>query len=393
MCPQELIDHILGETDSADLKSCALVARSFRPTSQKLLFSDLTILPPGRDSMSALQRLADVLLASVHLALYVRTLHLIQPGLYEPCAWMQSEILPKILPVFPNLESLNIRIYNWDPKSLHTNCEEAIYDLIRRSSLSSITLKDARMRRYTQLLSLLQCLPFSLQSASFVTVFADNWYHDDSNNASAELYKLRSLNLDSYAPMLLHWAIRTVDPTCLRYLQTTVDEDTINVVQQLLDDAVCVETYHLCFRSCFSHTESPNLGNMQGLRTLEVSVELDWDEIEEVEEEDSEGRHNPLNDAMRSLNTAPHVEHLILNLNIWNPDQLFHFMGSYEVRSTSFEDFGEDRQALRDVVVRIRSRYDGYAALQRGIRYIEGAFHWLHERGMLTVIVVRPQDD
>jgi hypothetical protein len=146
--------------------------------------------------------------------------------------------------------------------------------------------------------------------------------------------------------------------------------------------------------ACYiAHTESPNLGNMQGLRTLEVSVELDWDEIEEVEEEDSEGRHNPLNDAMRSLNTAPHVEHLILNLNIWNPDQLFHFMGSYEVRSTSFEDFGEDRQALRDLVVRIRSRYDGYAALQRGIRYIEGALHWLHERGMLTVIVVRPQDD
>lgn len=146
--------------------------------------------------------------------------------------------------------------------------------------------------------------------------------------------------------------------------------------------------------ACYiAHTESPNLENMQGLRTLEVSVELDWDEIEEVEEEDSEGRHNPLNDAMRSLNTAPHIEHLILNLNIWNPDQLFHFMGSYEVRSTWFEDFGEDRQALRDVVVRIRSRYDGYAALQRGIRYIEGALHWLHERGMLTVIVVRPQDD
>ncbi|KAJ7736416.1 hypothetical protein B0H16DRAFT_1730756 [Mycena metata] len=343
--------------------------------------------------MSALQRLADVLLASVHLALYVRTLHLIQPGLYKPCAWMQSDILPKILPVFPNLESLNIRIYNWDPEYLHTNCEEAIYDLIRRSSLSSITLKDARMRTNTQLLSLLQCLPFSLQSASFVTVFADNWYHDDSNNASAELCKLRSLHLDSYAPMLLHWAIRTVDPTCLRHLQTTVDEDTINVVQQLLDDAVCVETYHLCFRSNFSHAESPNLENMQGLRTLEVSVELDWDEIEEAEEEDGEGRHNPLNDAMRSLNTAPHVEHLILNLNIWNPDQLFHFMGSYEVRSTSFEDFGEDRQALRDVVVRIRSRYNGYEALQRGIRHVEGAFHWLHERGMLTVIVVRPQDD
>ncbi|KAJ7030488.1 hypothetical protein C8F04DRAFT_729792 [Mycena alexandri] len=96
-CPQELIELILGETDPADklatLKSCALVARSFRPTSQQLIFSDLTIVPAGRDSILALQRLADVLSAAPHLALHVRALYLVQPSLNKPCVWMQSDIL------------------------------------------------------------------------------------------------------------------------------------------------------------------------------------------------------------------------------------------------------------------------------------------------------------
>ncbi|KAJ7120774.1 hypothetical protein C8R44DRAFT_786807 [Mycena epipterygia] len=252
-CPQELIDLILGMTDSADketLKSCALVARSFRPTSQKLSFSDLTILPPGRDSISALQRLADVLKASPHLAQHVRTLRLVQPGFYEPGVWMKSDILPIILSVFTNLESLNVQIYNWD--YLHSNCEQAIHTLITRSLLSSIELKEPRMRTNARLLSLLQCLPTSLKSASFLNVFADHWsYYNDLN--SAELHKLRltSLQLTSYAPMLFYWAIRAVDPECVRHLHTMFDEDTIDVVQQLLDGTVYVETYHLSFQSTF----------------------------------------------------------------------------------------------------------------------------------------------
>jgi hypothetical protein len=135
--------------------------------------------------------------------------------------------------------------------------------------------------------------------------------------------------------------------------------------------------------ACYTaHHENPNLEKMQGLRTLEISVELDWDEIEEVE---GQGRHNPLNDAMRTLDTAPHtVEHLVLNLNIWNPDELYHF-----TESVSFAHLGEDRPALRDVVVRIVSR-NGYSVLQRGIRYLEAVFYGLHERGMLTVVAVRP---
>ncbi|KAJ6559996.1 hypothetical protein B0H19DRAFT_1260661 [Mycena capillaripes] len=384
VCPQELIEHILGKTDSTDketLKACALVARSFRPASQKLIFSDLTIPSSGRDSIIALQRLADVLSASPHLALCIRTLHLVQPGFYEPCAWMRSDILPAVLSVFTKLESLHVQLYNWD--YLHSNCEQAIYALITRSSLSSIEIKEARFQTNTRLLSLLRCLPASLESASFLNVFSENSSRDDPNSASAEL-RLTSLHLDTYAPALFHWAIRAVDLNCLRYLHTMVEENTIDVVQELLDGAVYVETYHLSFGSIYSHDESPVLEKMQGLRTLEISVSLGWDEIE-VEGQD---RHNPLNDAMRALDTAPHtVEHFVLNLNIWNPDQLFHFM-----ESASFEHL-EHRSTLRDVFVRIVSHYDYSPALQRGIRYLEEVFCQLYKRGMLTVVAVRSEDN
>jgi hypothetical protein len=246
-CPQELIDLILDETDSATLKSCALVARSFRPRSQKLIFSDLTVLPPARDSISPLQRLADVLSASPRLASYVRTLHLVQSGLYDPFVWMQSDILPALLSAFTNLESLNIRVYNWD--YFHPNCEQAIYALIARSSLLSIEIKEARLKTNARLLSLLQCLPTSLDSASFSNVFADSY--SDLNSASAELHKMRlaSLRLHNYVPALFHWAIRAVDPQCLRHLHIMVKRDTIDVIQQLLDGAVYVESYHVWFGS------------------------------------------------------------------------------------------------------------------------------------------------
>ncbi|KAJ7700867.1 hypothetical protein B0H17DRAFT_1176719 [Mycena rosella] len=288
--------------------------------------------------------------------------------------------------MFTNLESLDVRIYNWD--YLPSNCEQAIYALITRSSLSSIELKEARLQTNTRLLSLLRCFPASLESASFSSVFASNYSFssDDPKSASvAELHylSLASLHLDSFAPALFHWAIRAVDPKCLRHLHTSVRENTMNVVQQLLDGAVYVETYHLSFSSVFSYHENPNLEKMQGLRTLEISVRLDWGEIEEV---DGQGRHNPINDAMRTLATAPNnIEHFILNLNIWNPNEL-----SYLMESVLFWPFEDDRRAMWDVVVRIVSGCNDHSALQRGIRYLQNMFYRLHKRGMLTVITVCP---
>ncbi|KAJ7431678.1 hypothetical protein B0H11DRAFT_2261549 [Mycena galericulata] len=313
---------------------------------------------------------------------------------------MTSGILPAILSAFTELESLHVRVYNWD--YFDSNCEQAIYTLITRSSLSSIEIKEARLETNARLLSLLRCLPTSLESASFLNVFARWSYGEDPNCASPEFHQLRltSLHLISFAPMIFHWVIRAVDFRCLRHLHTEVRRDTIDVVQQLLDSAVCVETYHLSLPSkilCVSlhiffrqidigvchtaHDENLDLEKMHGLRTLEISVSLDWGEIEEI---NGQGQHNPLNDAMRTLDTAPHtVEHIILNLNIWDPDELDYFT-EYGL----FEHFA-NRPALRDVVVRIVSG-NGSADLQRGIRYLEAVFYRLRERGMLTVVAVRP---
>ncbi|KAJ7741704.1 hypothetical protein B0H16DRAFT_1861840 [Mycena metata] len=261
-CPQELIDLILENTDSADtdtLKSCALVAHSFRPTSQKLIFSDLTILPLGRDTVPALQRLSDVLSASPHLALHFRTLHLVQPRSNETCVWMQSDVLPAILSLFINLESLDLQIYNWE--YLHS------------------------------------------QSASFRNV-EDNHYESDPDNASVNLHHLRlaSLHLDAgFAPVLLNWAIRTVDPKYLRYLHTTVGSDNTEEVQQILNSAVYVETYHLSIDCALSHDESPNLEEMQRLRTLRISVKLDWDDFLAAEREWWDRDLNPFDNALDTV--------------------------------------------------------------------------------------------
>jgi hypothetical protein len=164
---------------------------------------------------------------------------------------MQSDILPTILSVFTNLESLKVRIYNWD--YFNSNCEQAIYALITRSSLSSIELKEARFKTNARLLPFLRCLPASLECASFLNLFTDWYGRDDPESASAELHQLRlaSMHLHSYAPALFHWAIRAVDLKCLRHLHTMVKKNTMNVVQQLLDGAVYVETYHLFFGSIF----------------------------------------------------------------------------------------------------------------------------------------------
>ncbi|KAJ7723050.1 hypothetical protein B0H16DRAFT_1788151 [Mycena metata] len=358
-CPQELIDLILDEVDPTEkdtLKSlaCALVARSFRPTSQKLIFSDLTI---DHDSILALQRLEVVLSASPHLAQY-------------------STISAAILSVLDNVKSLRTRIDNWH--YLDSTCEQAIYALITRSSLSSIEIDGATFQTNRQLVTFLQCFPASLESASLSKVFT-NWTNLLSNSLQFEhQLRLTSLDLGTPDPVLFQWAIRAVDFRCLH---VTFDDDAMDAIQRLLDVAINVETYHLSFYDCWPHAGSPNLEKMQRLRTLEISVELNWTEILQLA---GQGEDNPLNDAMRALATAPPtVEHLVLNLDIYNPDELPNFMGS-----AVLNDLDEGLPALQDVALRIVSSYDDDAALQRGIRYVEAVFSRLHQRGMLTAIVV-----
>ncbi|KAJ6484391.1 hypothetical protein C8R47DRAFT_1131257, partial [Mycena vitilis] len=209
--------------------------------------------------------------------------------------------------------------------------------------------------------------------------------NDDPESTSQRL-QLVSLHLNSSARALSRWVIQTVDLNCLRYLHTVVSPQTMAFVQQLIDVAVCVDSYHIHFESFFSLDKNLNLEKMRRLRTLEISVILEWEE-EEIQETGDQG--NPFNDAMRSLNTAPQtVEHLILNLEISNPHDLTHFM---DQESVSLHHLGENRPTLRDVVVLIISEnFTSHWLRQRGIPYVEAVFHGLHRRGILTVVAIPP---
>ncbi|KAJ7766174.1 hypothetical protein B0H16DRAFT_387554 [Mycena metata] len=390
-CPQELIDLILENTDSADkdtLKSCALVASLLRPASQKLIFSAVTMLPPGRDSVLALQRLTDVLLTSPHLALHVRTLHLIQPSLNQTCAWMDSDILPALLSAFTNLESLHIQIHNleyWHPK-----CEQAIHALMARSSLSSIELQNVRFLTKESCLSFLRCLPASLRSASFLDII-DGHYGSDSSSAPVELHRLHltSLHLDTgYTPVLLDWVIRAVDPKCIRHLRTTVDANVARYVQRLLDGAIHIESYDVAIAGGLYLEETPNLEQIQSLRTLEVSVELEWYALEAAMRGDP--LDNPLDNAMYTIGTAsPSLEHLVLNLGVQGVIKITTILSCF-MGSAALENLGEGFPALRDVVVRLTSEA---GALELATGFIESVFRGLHKRGILKVIIVPTEEE
>ncbi|KAK7055322.1 hypothetical protein R3P38DRAFT_1351979 [Favolaschia claudopus] len=392
-CPQELVDLILDETDPADKethKSCALVARSFREKSQRKIFSDLRILPQGRDSVPALNRLAEALSSSPQLALYVRTLYLVQPSLYEPCAWMQVPILPDILSVLTRLTSLRIRVYNWDYFNLV--CENAIYALIVQSSLLSIVVEEPRFSAETQIISLLRCLPTTLESVSFITVFdGANSYAAFDVEVPTECLQLTSLHIESESSLLFVWLNGTVHTKSLRNLRIKPPIvnylPTTDLISQMLEEAVAVEVYHLVHPSIFRYEglETHSLARMKHLRTLEFSVELDYEELTDSGHDE---RDNALLDVLCILDTAPSsVEHLILNLKIYNPQELH-----MTLDSGLLERFGKDLPALQDVVVRMVSRFPEQSLRDAGVRHLRELFSSLNRREILTVVDAWPPE-
>ncbi|KAF7360119.1 hypothetical protein MVEN_00740300 [Mycena venus] len=101
--PQELVDAIVDEihpfTDSApSLKSCALVARSFRGQSQKNLFS---VVKLKENSPASAIRFNNLLSRSMHLAVYVSDLSL-------ECHSKNWESVAHILSAVSNLTRLRL---------------------------------------------------------------------------------------------------------------------------------------------------------------------------------------------------------------------------------------------------------------------------------------------
>jgi hypothetical protein len=86
--PQELIDIIVHEndTDSATLRSCALVCRAFLPSAQASIFSEIELIPKGGRA----EPLHEILVDSPHLRRHVRTLRISDAGIDDWTSWCPS---------------------------------------------------------------------------------------------------------------------------------------------------------------------------------------------------------------------------------------------------------------------------------------------------------------
>ncbi|KAJ7877331.1 hypothetical protein B0H13DRAFT_2054105 [Mycena leptocephala] len=350
--PQEVIDLILDLTDKKTLKVCSRVARSFRHTSQKRIFSHITLRPPSQFWIKSrhltLQGFSDILSNSPHLALNVHRLCSIS---IESDAWLDWDSFPNTLIA-------------------------ALYTTVALPSLTYLRLRYLRFDRGSELASLLRrCRNVDSLLLSRVSVRSV-----DSSDADAGMLDKRlglsSLTLDPSLLPLQHSVTSAVDVRSLRYLHTSVSEPEMEAeIQHLLDATENLEHYHvhLCHHS--TDTAIIDLQNLSHLRTLEISFPLEF--------ATSPDEYNPIDWAGTILATSPDpspIQHVILSINIDEKDLPYLF------RLEDLEPvlLAPSMAALRKVTVNVDS-YD----LDFGIYYCERdiceAFSVLCDREILKV--------
>ena len=141
--PQELLDGILHElqSDTRTLQKCAVVARCFLPSSQRLIFSRIYLDTSGSGLISC-QNLRTVLLRSPHLIEYAEALYLqLRP---QTRNWNnQSNILADTLSMLSYLHSFRLSGSTaWS--SLPDTHRHAIYRMFSLSSIYSVSVTGIR---------------------------------------------------------------------------------------------------------------------------------------------------------------------------------------------------------------------------------------------------------
>ncbi|KAJ7833071.1 hypothetical protein B0H13DRAFT_2111576 [Mycena leptocephala] len=138
--PQELIDIIVHEndTDSATLRSCALVCRAFLPSAQASIFSEIELIPKG----SRAELLYEILVDSPHLRRHVRTLRISDAGIDDWTSWCPSFVA--VLKLLDAVTSFALADDARKPGdhwgNLPSELRTAICGLCRRSRLVSLRL-------------------------------------------------------------------------------------------------------------------------------------------------------------------------------------------------------------------------------------------------------------
>ncbi|KAJ7083616.1 hypothetical protein B0H15DRAFT_850158 [Mycena belliarum] len=378
--PQELIDSILDITDRNSLTACSRVARSFRHTSQKHIFSDIVIVPqPGylrrrREYELTAQKLFQTMSGSPHLARNVLSIVLVEGTGIGSSPWMRRDIFPTLLAMFVNLTQMSIQSGLWlDWDSFPPASIEALQTAVALPSFVSLRLDNLRFSRSTELVSLLQCCrnlkSLYLIRVSVVTVDTD---FDSPNMLSG----LSSLLLDPLLLPVLHSVRSILDLGRLRYFQTTLPViEMAAEAQHILDATDILSHYHV--RLSHHHTDNPmlTLQRLPHLRTLEMSISFQF--------ATSPDNYDPVGWVGSVLATSRDpspIDHVILNISVEENDLPY----LHHLRTLESFLLAPQMASLRTVTVNLDS-FDVDFSICGGEREIIEAFSILAKREMLEV--------
>ncbi|CAK5277941.1 unnamed protein product [Mycena citricolor] len=278
--PQELIDLILDlVTDQTTLKTCAIVSRSFRGTSQKKIFASISVVPLSRSHKPklTLNNLSQILYRSPHLAAHVHSLTLVEGTDSGSPPWMSSKYLPIVLSMLANLTHISIeasRCFDWE--ILPESSIIAIQTTFLLPSLTSIRFHNLEFTWGSDLIALLQCA----QRAATL-VFSQVYVGAGEDLTDIVVLDSRScvtsLRLDPFSPPLMHSLAIGVNLSQLKSLHTTVDSPEMEAeVQGLLASLPSLETYHIHLTHHMSDTNFIDLSSLSRLHTLEVTLTFEF---------------------------------------------------------------------------------------------------------------------
>ncbi|KAJ6627350.1 hypothetical protein B0H10DRAFT_381358 [Mycena sp. CBHHK59/15] len=376
--PQELVDLILDFTDNTTLKACSRVARSFLYTSQMHIFSEIKLLPSqwfdfGKNSMT-LPRFSRILSRSPHIALYVRSLTVVEGDGVISIPWIRKDVLPAVLSMLVNLKGFSMqspRLLDW--VSLPMTLKNSL-QVIHGSSLARIQLHKIRFDRSGGLISLLLGCR-NLKSIKFQSVVVTTIDAQDPRIPDEHRLHLDSLELEPSLP-LVHSLLTSVDLRSLQHLYVFVSAPVSEPeTQRILDGVETLVHCHLRLSHHHTDTSLIDIHKLRHLRTLELSMYFDF--------EYAPDGYDPVewaSNILDSVDKSNQIQTVTLNLNIEEFDP------PYLGRLADLERFlvRPEMASLRTVKVNLDS-YSVDFNIYGGGREIREAFPILIERQMLEI--------
>lgn len=278
LCP-ELFDYIIDflHDDEAALRACALVCRSWVPTSRIHLFHQLSLTGcPSKASLgwapdTACRRIYGTLVSSPHLAGYINKVSVSEADLYQPAnyRWVSGEIMfPPLLKKLSALKELEFNFPlpgNADPKTVwSTMVFKDISDAMKTLALRSFTLRQFAFTNLAEFIKVLESWKHletlqldsvdvytpshlsasALDQALDLQILAPTQTLQHEQKASLQHLLLKSNSSSLFIPILLH-ARSPLDLSGLTSLMINITSDNYGNVLDLLKYTPNVEILEL----------------------------------------------------------------------------------------------------------------------------------------------------